>query len=385
MEAVPVSQRRKYLDLFIAKGGLSRLELVARAMDAAKGNAALSARLRDELARYSGTRDLDADSDGFWEERWEFDNGKIARWAREPAQDGVAQYAADFSDGRPVSFSSRDIAGNVTVLAYSRYPSLEKATFPGEGTYLIVPYTLQFSFLRQDAANGSGGTAPRAAAKLTVPTAESLRRGSYQIEQYAPDGVTPVRRTDLSAGQSVFMEESSAGDGVFDHRVWYTRGQPQKGARSLSRDGVFQVTEVWKNGRLASEAVDTDGNGTPDYRETYGASPAKSWDFNEDGRDDSREYEMTDGTRVRELATKMNGVFDLKITTRGTRIVSLTKGSASIAVAQDPPRGVTWIGTPAPASGTPDPSRADGIQTIAGRQYLVFRLAGVLYAEAVEE
>jgi tetratricopeptide (TPR) repeat protein len=385
MEAVPVSQRRKYLDLFFAKGGLSRLELVGRAMDAAKGNAGLSAALRAELARYSGTRDLDADSDGFWEERWEFENGKVVRWFREPAQDGVAQYAAEFSDGRPVSFSSRDAAGRVTVLSYSRYPSLEKASVPGEGTFIIVPYTMQFPFLRPDAASGPEGMAPRAAAKLSMPTVDSLRRGSYRVEQYAPDGVTPVRRTDLSGGLSVFMEESSAGDGVFDHRVWYTRGQPEKGARSLSRDGVFQVTETWKGGRLAGEAVDTDGDGRPDYHETYGASAAKSWDFNEDGRDDSREYEMADGTRVREFATKLNGLFDLKIATRGSRILSLVKGGVAMPVAPDPSRGVTWIGRPAAAAGLPDPARGDGIQIIAGRQYLVFRLAGVLYAEAVEE
>jgi hypothetical protein len=46
---------------------------------------------------------------------------------------------------------------------------------------------------------------------------------------------------------------------------------------------------------------------------------------------------------------------------------------------------VTWIGRPAPGTGAPDVTQADGIQSIAGRQYLVFRLAGVLYAEAVEE
>jgi Flp pilus assembly protein TadD len=385
MEAVPVGTRRKYLDQFISLGGLSRQDLVGRAMDAAKGSGDLTARLRDALLGYSGNRDLDADSDGFWEDRWVFDTGRVVRWIREPAQDGVPQYEAVFADGRPVSLASRDPAGNLTRLTYSRYPFIEKAELPGEGTLLIVPYTMQCVFLRPDFAAGPPGMAPRIAAKLTLPGADALRKGSYQLQEYAADGVTPVRRTDLAAGQRVFMEESSAADGVYDHRVWYTHGQPERGTRSLSHDGIFQVTETWKNGTLASEAVDTDGDGTPDYRETYGASPMKSWDFNEDGKDDSREYDLPDGSHVRELATKMNGTFDLKIVARGPRIVSFTRSGTPVPVVPDDPRGVTWIGQPAPAAGKPDMTLPDGLQTIEGRQYLVFRLAGVVYVEAVQE
>jgi tetratricopeptide (TPR) repeat protein len=385
MEAVAVGKRRSYLDQFISMGGLSRQDLVGRAMDAAKGSSDLTARLRDALLAYTGNRDLDADLDGFWEDRWVFDAGKVVRWIHEPAQDGVPQYEAVFADGRPVSLASRDAAGNLTRLTYSRYPFLEKAELHGEGTLVIVPYTMQCVFLRPDFATGPQGMAPRIAAKLTIPGADALRKGSYQHEEFAADGVTPVRRTDLAAGQPVFMEESTAGDGVYDHRVWYTRGQPERGTRSLSHDGIFQVTETWKNGRLAAEVVDTDGDGTPDYRETYGASPVKSWDFNEDGRDDSREYDQPDGSHVRELSTKMDGTFDLKIIARGPRIVSFTRRGAPVPVVPDDPRGVTWIGHPAPAAGKPDLTLADGLQTIEGLQYLVFRLAGIVYVEAVQE
>jgi hypothetical protein len=366
-------------------GGLSRQDLVGRAMDAAKGSGDLTARLRDALLAYTGNRDLDADSDGFWEDRWVFDAGKVVRWIHEPAQDGVPQYEAVFADGRPLSLAVRDAAGNLTRFFYSRYPFVEKADLPGEGTLFIVPYTLQCVFLRPDFAAGPQGMAPRMAAKPSFPGADVLRKGSYQRVEYAADGVTPVRRTDLAAGQPVFMEESTAGDGVYDHRVWYSRGQPERGARSLSHDGVFQVTETWKNGRLAAEAVDTDGDGTPDYHETYGTQTVKSWDFNEDGRDDSREYDQPDGTHVRELSTKMDGTFDLKIVSRGPRIVSFTRGGAPVPVVTDDPRGVTWIGQPAPAGGAPDLGLPDGLQTIAGRQYLMFRVAGIVYAEAMQE
>jgi tetratricopeptide (TPR) repeat protein len=258
MESVSVSKRRKYLDLFISQNGLSRQDLVSRAIDALRGSSDLSARLRGELARYTGDRDLDADSDGAWEDRWTFENGRIMQWIREPAQDGVAQYAAEFRDGVPGSLEVRTQTG-VMRLTFSRYPSVEKAALPGEGTYSLVPFTIQCAFLRPDFAAAPPGTATPIAQRLTIPSADQLRRGAFQLVQYAPDGVTPVRRIDLAGGQRVFMEESSSGDGVFDHRVWYLHGQPQRGTRSLLHDGVFQVTEKWRDGKLAEEPVDTSG------------------------------------------------------------------------------------------------------------------------------
>lgn len=385
MEAVSVGQRKKYLDLFISQAGLSRQDLVSRAIDALKGSAGLTAQLRGEMARYTGNRELDSDSDGEWEDRWTFENGAIARWVREPAQDGLAQYAAEFRDGLPGSLEIRASTGSVTRLTFSRYPSLEKVELPGEGTYSLMPYTIQCAFLRPDFAASLAGTAPRIAARIIVPAADLLRRGAFQLVQYAADGVTVTRRIDLSGGQRVFMTESSAGDGLLDHRVWYSHGQPQRGTRSLLRDGVFQVTEIWKDGQLAEEAVDTNGDGIPDYRETYGSTLIKSWDFNEDGKDDSREYATPDGRHVRELSTKLNGIFDVKIVSQGTRIASFSRSGGQLPVTPDVSRGVTWIGRPASDDGKPDLGMPDGIQVLAGSPYLVFRFADVVYAEAMQE
>ena len=218
-----------------------------------------------------------------------------------------------------------------------------------------------------------------------MPSVDQLRRGAFRLVQFAADGVTPVRRIDLAGSQRVFMEESLAGDGVMDHRVWYSRGQAQRGTRSLLRDGVFQVTEKWRDGRLAEESVDTNGDGVPDYRETHGSTDVRSWDFNQDGRDDSREYTTTDGRHVRELSTKLNGIFDVTIVTQDERIVSVSRSGTQLPVTPDASRGVTWIGRAASTAGKPDLERPDGIQAIAGTSYLVFRFAGVVYAEALQE
>ena len=384
MESVPIGQRRRYLDAFLSMGGLARQDLVGRAQSAARGSKVLAARFQDAIARYTGKRDLDADGDGYWDDEWTFADGKVTRWVREPAEDGVFLYAAGFQDGRPVTLDVRSPDGGVARYRYSRYPSLESVALPGEGTWFVIPYTLSLPFLR-DAIVPGDGTAPRIAARLTPPSPEAVRQGSFRVEEYAADGVTLVRRADVVHGQRVYLEESTAGDGVIDHRLWYRDGQPDHGTRSLARDGVFQVSEVWRGGKLASEAVDTNGSGKPDYHVTFDRIAVRSWDYNEDGRDDARELALADGSRVRELSTRLNGVFDVRIVTRGGRIVSIVRGGAPVPVVPDAPRGVTWIGAPATGPGKPDPAAGDGIQTISGSPYLVFRLEGTLYAEALQQ
>jgi hypothetical protein len=109
----------------------------------------------------------------------------------------------------------------------------------------------------------------------------------------------------------------------------------------------------------------------------------KSWDYNEDGKDDSREYRGANGTLVREISTALNGVFDLRISYEGARIVSVTRAGAPIPVSRDAARGVTWIGLPAVAGAVPDTALPDGAQTLGGREYLVFHHEGIAYAEAV--
>jgi anti-sigma factor RsiW len=49
----------------------------------------------------------------------------------------------------------------------------------------------------------------------------------------------------------------------------------------------------------------------------------------------------------------------------------------------DAARGVTWLGTPAATSIRPNAALPDGVQVLGSRSYLVFHLAGIVYAEEV--
>jgi hypothetical protein len=186
----------------------------------------------------------------------------------------------------------------------------------------------------------------------------------------------------LSRGAPAYAEEDLDGDGLMDHRLWYADGVPSRGERLLP--GGPLVRETWRNGSLAAGESDTDGDGRIDYRETYGDKPSKSWDYNEDGTPDSRETTEPDGAIVRELSTRLNGVFDVRVSWRGGRITGVSRGGISVRVVEDRARQVTWIGEPGPSGARPDPAAGDGLQVIGGAEYLVFRHSGVLYAEATQ-
>jgi hypothetical protein len=206
------------------------------------------------LAGYTGPRDLDTDEDGYWEDRWTFDKGQLTDWVREPAQDGVSQYAARFEKGVPISFDYTPRSNVKVTLKFSQYPFIESATEKPGGTFFLVPYTLQCAFL-QPAAVGASGLAPRIAARISTPTLEQLQNGAYRREEYSQDGTTLIRRAELSRGQNVYVEEDADGDGRLDHRLWFQNGLPVRGERSLTGDGAFPIKETWRAGKLVGEKV----------------------------------------------------------------------------------------------------------------------------------
>jgi tetratricopeptide (TPR) repeat protein len=254
MEASP-KDRQKYLDLFLNKGGLGRQDLVDRVAAAVRGSKDLARSLQSALALFTGPRDLDGDGDGFWEDRWIFDKGGVTDWLREPAQDGVAQYSARFAQGEPVSLTYTPRSGVQVTLNFSQYPFVESASQKPGGTLFLVPYTLQCVFLRPAAGGGFTGVAPRIAARFQTPTLEQLQKGAYKLEEYARDEVTLVRRSELSRGQKVYVEEDTDGDGRLDHRTWFLNGLPARGERSLTGDGVFQIKETWRAGKFVEEKL----------------------------------------------------------------------------------------------------------------------------------
>jgi hypothetical protein len=186
----------------------------------------------------------------------------------------------------------------------------------------------------------------------------------------------------MKDGQRLYLEEDADGDGGVDHRLWYEAGRPVRGVRDLAGDGVFEAVETWTDGALARLSVDTDGDGRVDYTETYRPAAARLWDYDQDGRDDSRETADGKGGTVREFSTRADGRFDLRILFRDGAIVEVRRDGRVVAATTDAARGVTWIG-PVPKSAVVDASAPEGYRTFGGREYLLFRHGPVVYVEAL--
>ena len=365
----PASSAKRFLDLFLSSGGLSRSELAERTARALAGYPVLAKEFELALAGYTGPRELDRDGDGWWEERWDLAAGAVVRWTRDADQDGVSEFDAILDAGRPVSLSFETSESSRSALFYGVYPWVNRVVESGPGggrDWTLANRALGAPFL--------GERGPR------VPTPDEVLRAAVRLEEPAAPG-TGARRVEMKDGLRVELEEDTDGDGRIDHRVWYTAGKPVKGQRDLAGDGVFEAAEIWTDGALARLSVDTDGNGRFDYGETFRPA-ARLWDYDEDGRDDSRETSDGKGGLVREFSTRADGRFDLRILFRDGAIVEVRKSGRLVVATPDAKRGVTWIGR-VPVTAAVTSSTPDGYRTFGGREYLVFRLGSVVYVEAL--
>ncbi len=366
----PAAAGRRYLDLFLATGGLARADLAERAARAVAADKDLAAAFERATAAYTGPRELDRDGDGWWEERWDLVAGSPVRWIRDADQDGVAEFDAALEAGQPRSLSFHPSADTILVLFYGVYPwvdSVAEQGPTGARTWTLASRTLGAPFL--------GLPGPR------VPTEAEVLRAAVRLDENA-GAAGGSRRVEMKDGLRLYLEEDANADGRSDHRIWYTAGKPVRGARDLAGDGVFEAAETWTDGALARLSVDTDGDGRFDYTETYRPAAARLWDYNQDGRDDSRETADGNGGLVREFSTKADGRFDLRILFRDAAIVEVRRDGRAIAATPDAARGVTWIG-PVPKSALIDAAAPDGYRTFGGREYLVFRHGSVTYLEAL--
>lgn len=376
---------QKFLSLFQSWNGPADWDLTRRVALVIAQSADLATSFRATLDAFTGNRDLDRDADGFYEERWQYQSGALVGWIRDENQDGAPEFTVDFVSGRPDTLEIPRQDGGTLTLHYDIYPYIDTANQvdrEGTHTYSLTPHTLG-CILLDSSGRASNADEMDPSARFFVPSTSDILSAAFHVEEYAVGSSAPFRRMDLAAGQRLFMEEDFDGDGVIDHRVWYSSGKPVRGLRDLGGNGVFGVSEAYRDGRLESIRVDTDGDGKVDYSEQYGATTVKLWDYNEDGMWDGRELPGANGTIVRELSTALNGKFNLQITFKKDVIVSVRKDARNLQVTPDAQRGIVWIGTPRRTVAV-DKNTKDGVVNLGGRDYLVFRFASTVYVEELQ-
>jgi len=324
---------------------------------------------------YTGPRILDEDEDGFYEERYELQNGELRAWVLDRDQDGVADARVRFEAGLP-----RSLEADGLEFRYSSYPWLEGVTAGDERglrIYELPPYKESLVLFAGSPPFGSALLRLSSGRWPAEPEVARLSTARREIPA-GPGGVE--RRYTLLAGQVVRLEEAPDSGGRYGRVVEYSQGRPTAGRRDLDRDGIFEVRESYAGGQLSGLSEDRNADGRPEYWESYALEGSRRfWDYDGDGRADSRELESGDGL-VREFASRRDGVFDAAAVFRAGRLVEFRRGGRTLPVTPSSAAGLYWLGRPA---GRPERflGLPDGLHRIDAGSFFVFTYGDRRYVE----
>lgn len=404
-----------YLERFFLLGGngyLAHLDelgafLRSRAGSQLKGSAALAQSFARSLREYTGTRIVDDDQDGYYEEEYQYSRGVLERWVLDRDQDGLPEAEVRFAGGVPQSLAVPLGAGDkareeLTALQaaaffprveyrYSSYPFLREAAFQDERS-LRVYQALPFQ-VRLELFTGPVQELPPLALSLRSARWPDEREAAsffYQLKEYlngssGADAWLPDRLPDrlftYFNGSVMRMDEAPDSEGRYAHVVEYSRSQPTAGRRDLDGDGLHEIREEYSQGKLSGIALDQDGDGRPEYRQLFGPGSSRaSWDYNDDGITDSKEYSGPDGQLIREFSSRLNGTFDARAAFRSGRLVSFQRDGRSLTITPSSQKLLYWLGRPGPAA-EPFIDLPEGLNLVGGREYYVFTHQGRRYVE----
>lgn len=311
-------ERERFIDLFFRLGGNGRIGYLDQLLDV------LSLKeIPAEISSYSGSRILDRNRDRFYEQRYEYREGILSRWVVDQDQDGVAEAVVEFQEGVPLRVTVGNAGGGRQLeYRYSEYPYLESASLSAASArreYLIVPYTLRRPAFR---SLSEEQFSLELQSGLSMAE-ESIRQNAYQCIEYSDRGTgleSRERRMHLLEGRIVRVEESPDSAGNFTHTLFYEASLPVEGFRDLDGDGVPEIRERFRNGRLWKITLDQDGDGVNEFEQILESDLKQMyWDYNDDGLYDSRESAGADGTLVHGFSTALDGSYDLSASREASR------------------------------------------------------------------
>ncbi|MBN1834257.1 MAG: hypothetical protein JW820_00330 [Spirochaetales bacterium] len=424
--AALAARAERALERFVELGGAREIPLV----DGLRGylqpggeglHERLLAGLEASLAGYTGAGIVDADRDGLYEERYEYEGGALKVWTLDADQNGLPEARAEYgAEGLSrLEFPSSPV--RVEYL-YSRYPYLGEVAFVDAGgrrVYELVPFRHAADVVERASAARSGvlsgwtpgprlPAAPTPAAPTPPapdaaqssdsavpdhPLGRRLRPADLLVEsqararasrmtEYLPGeppggaaGQTADRVHLLLNGQTLRIDARPDRSGRYRHRVVYEEGRPVYGLRDLDEDGRFETREEYRGGELALIELDQDGDGNPEFTELLDPDPQarseKRWDYDSDGRVDSRQRQLRDGSTVREFSSRLDGSFDLRAVFRDGRLAEFRRGGEELSVRYDSSRGVYWIGRVRAWDRLPQPL-TEGVHHRGGSRVFVF-------------
>jgi tetratricopeptide (TPR) repeat protein len=355
------------------------------------------------VSGYSGERVVDADGDGLYEELYRYADGRLTSWLLDQDQDGLPEARVEFVGVEPgrMLFPPREASEESVEYMYRRHPYVDRIVYVGGGSrrvYHLIPFRYAAQALAPVTvpASGASALAPghplerRLIAGPAMEEGEARGRSSSMEEYRLPAGEeerTADRVYTLLKGETVRIDEDPDPRGRYRRYVLFAGGTPVTGYRDLDDDGRFEVSEQYASGALQRIALDQDGDGNQELVELFEAgSPLaseKRWDYDDDGRFDSRELTLAGGATVREFSSGLDGRFDLRAVFRNGRLEEFRRQGRLLPVSYDPARNLYRIGA---ALGPGDlPSvLTEGLHRAGGRRLFVFDYGGNTYIGELE-
>ncbi|HUX14631.1 MAG TPA: hypothetical protein VMW87_16510 [Spirochaetia bacterium] len=288
--------------------------------------------LENRLAAYSGTLGLDSNHDGYYEQTYHFDNGRLVTWTVDNNQDGVPSEVVHLAPAIvSVDRSSRSrglqdppVTSRYTV-TFGEYPRVgsvrfERSTlFSGEDVeYLVIPGKISLPVTTPPASAGGYGVLdiPMINPERTIITETEVRSSAFRALFRSGSSGRISRVLFLDAGVPYLAAIDNTGRGIVDEVVEYRGGKPLIGVRDLNGDGFFEETEFYTAGSVSYLAVDDNHDGMPEYFQQILPTESYAWDLNGDGRVDAKDVVIGRNEVTRLFSSRMNGTLDLALNTR---------------------------------------------------------------------
>lgn len=320
-------------------------------------------------------------------------DGELKKIEFDQNQDGAMECVAALESGAP-RVLTQTLEGRSVEYTYGSYPALSQVKVANEDgsrvVYAFDAHSLDydiFNYRFPFMAEGLPAIRTFTLADHAAPDETAFAFAAINIqEDRIESGQKLSTKSELSAGKARYAERSV--NGKLIEKVYYTDGIPERSLVDLDADGRFETERRYARldaapyFALAETRIDSDGDGVPEYRETYGTDIRKEWDYNHDGAYDAAEDSDASGEVIsRSFSSALNGKYDVKLSFSKGVLVEVKRGSSHIKTIRESDSPVTWIG-PKPFSGKELPAR-DGLVRIKGKDIIICLVNGLVYAEVI--
>jgi tetratricopeptide (TPR) repeat protein len=277
---------------------------------------ALGAALRTDKAKraaaqalftLTGDMTVDADEDGFFEEKYIVRDAKVERALFDRDQNGLIEMETGFTDNRPTEIIMRQANGRETRFVFNIYPRVAKVLSnrgDDSRSYDLIPDRLLLAPFKALPAPQVAKFRVIMAPGFRFPDESEALTASWALTETPSDKNAPRRQWELFSGRKLVLHEDADWNGAFERTVIYdAKGTPLRGLVDADGDGQAELHEVYERGLLVRRELDADRDGKPEYSENDQAT-GRSWDLDGDGVIDIRERRLPNGTPVFEFLGK---------------------------------------------------------------------------------